>query len=233
MMTLFQAITGGLEWGTAMGPLEEIHIMWVVVMLIYVVFTYFAVLNVVTGAFCQGAIEGKQYDRDLTVQQLLNNKNQDLYRATDLFRNMLNKIDEDGSGAISAEEFDKHIDDESVQAVLEMLELNAGDAWALFKLLTADGNNGHELGVEDFVGGCMRLKGAARSIDLALVARENRSLGKKLMKFVVQTRFGLDSVRGELLELKDMLSSQPSKRRPSASSAARPSDTSTVESMLE
>eukprot|EP00439_Symbiodinium_sp_Y106_P081772 s860_g20.t2 len=50
MLSLFMCIAGGVNWGEVQSPLKAISTVWVFFFLFYVAFTYFAVLNVVTGA---------------------------------------------------------------------------------------------------------------------------------------------------------------------------------------
>merc|ERR1712232_679468 len=60
LSTLFMSISGGARWHDALRPLNEIGPVAVVVFYAYITFTYFAVLNVVTGVFCQSAMESAQ-----------------------------------------------------------------------------------------------------------------------------------------------------------------------------
>ena len=48
MLSLFMSISGGVSWENVISPLKEVSLVWVVVYLFYISFTYFAVLNVVT-----------------------------------------------------------------------------------------------------------------------------------------------------------------------------------------
>jgi len=72
--TLFATLTGGTSWG------EPIEILWTVgssygiVFMIYIAFSFFAVLNVVTGVFCNSAIASAQKDQDAMIQQVEENR---------------------------------------------------------------------------------------------------------------------------------------------------------------
>eukprot|EP00413_Alexandrium_margalefii_P030028 CAMPEP_0204556198 /NCGR_PEP_ID=MMETSP0661-20131031/29422_1 /ASSEMBLY_ACC=CAM_ASM_000606 /TAXON_ID=109239 /ORGANISM="Alexandrium margalefi, Strain AMGDE01CS-322" /LENGTH=59 /DNA_ID=CAMNT_0051563305 /DNA_START=56 /DNA_END=231 /DNA_ORIENTATION=+ len=57
MFTLFQAITGGISWHEPVETLGQVSVMLVWLFTAYLSFTYFAVMNVVTGVFCNSAIE--------------------------------------------------------------------------------------------------------------------------------------------------------------------------------
>jgi len=156
----------------------------------YITFTFFAVLNVVTGVFCQSAIEGAQHDQDMVVQQQLSNRNMYVRKLKKLFKD----IDADESQYITYTEFEHHLKDEKVQAYFASLELDTSDAWELFKLL--DQNETHVIDVEEFVLGCLRLKGNAKAIDIAKVTYENRMTRKKLTTIMES----IESLLADILE---------------------------------
>ncbi|CAE7416797.1 Scn11a, partial [Symbiodinium natans] len=85
MLSLFMSITGGVSWEEVLEPLEHISSVWVIVFLIYVQFTYFAVLNVLTGVFCQSAVESAQNDHANVVQSMLANKEAHVEKIRALF----------------------------------------------------------------------------------------------------------------------------------------------------
>ena len=51
--SLFKSITNGTSWELVAEPLGDVHGIWLALFLLYIAFAYFAVLNVVTGVFCQ------------------------------------------------------------------------------------------------------------------------------------------------------------------------------------
>eukprot|EP00747_Dinoflagellata_sp_TGD_P192749 gnl/TRDRNA2_/TRDRNA2_58023_c0_seq1.p2 gnl/TRDRNA2_/TRDRNA2_58023_c0~~gnl/TRDRNA2_/TRDRNA2_58023_c0_seq1.p2 ORF type:complete len:218 (-),score=47.40 gnl/TRDRNA2_/TRDRNA2_58023_c0_seq1:195-848(-) len=109
---------------------------------------------------------------------MMSNKEAYVQRLQDVFR----RIDEHHSGDITIEELHKHLCDEHIQAYLSTLELDSADAWTLFKLLDTDETN--VISIEDFVEGCMKLKGAAKSIDMAQMKLENKWMMKKMESFM-------------------------------------------------
>ena len=46
MLSLFKSIAGGVSWEDVLGPLASISVVWALLFLFYISFTYFAVLNV-------------------------------------------------------------------------------------------------------------------------------------------------------------------------------------------
>lgn len=71
MLTLFLAISGGMSWEDAFGPLRTASELACAFMILYIVIAVFAVLNVVTGVFCTTAIESANADKDVAaIKQL-------------------------------------------------------------------------------------------------------------------------------------------------------------------
>merc|ERR1712079_876567 len=71
MFTLFQSIAGGISWKEAVSPLADINAFWVFCFVVFISFTIFAVLNVVTGVFCQSAIDSAQLDHESVINDHL------------------------------------------------------------------------------------------------------------------------------------------------------------------
>merc|ERR1712232_349517 len=114
-----------------------------------------AVLNVITGVFCQSAMESAQRDPELLANSLLRNRNAQEAQMTALFE----RIDTDDSGEITISELEALLSDSMVQAHFQALNLKPGDAWTLFKLLDTDQSN--KIDLEEFVLGCLQLQGSA------------------------------------------------------------------------
>eukprot|EP00428_Durinskia_dybowskii_P029043 CAMPEP_0170233322 /NCGR_PEP_ID=MMETSP0116_2-20130129/16406_1 /TAXON_ID=400756 /ORGANISM="Durinskia baltica, Strain CSIRO CS-38" /LENGTH=724 /DNA_ID=CAMNT_0010484115 /DNA_START=49 /DNA_END=2220 /DNA_ORIENTATION=- len=196
MLTLFQCVTSGVNWNDALTPLGNAGTHWVVFFIMYICFTYFAVFNVVTGVFCQSAMEGAMHDADLQVQETLRNKQLYIDRAKKLFRD----LDCDHSGNITIKELEDHLNSDVMKAYLNSLEIDTNDAWTLFKLMDTDEHN--VISCDDFVMGCMRLKGVARSMDIANIMYDQKMLKQRLAKFMASVESQLDKLR---LGQKEML----------------------------
>merc|ERR1711972_726409 len=77
------------------------------------------------------------------------------------------ELDTNGSGTLSLDEFEKQIDDENVLTFLSTLELDIDQVRTLLTLLDLDQNG--EVDIEEFITGCLRLKGGAKSLDMAIL----------------------------------------------------------------
>lgn len=176
MYTLYQSVTGGLSWRDAALPLARLSWLWESLFTAYVSFTYFAVLNVITGVFCNSAIENARHEPDMIIQSFVADHNWYENHLKELFRN----LDKDKSGRISIRELEKSISNASVRAWFAAMGIEVADAWTLFKLIDED--RSHDVSAPEFVERCMQLKGNARSLDLALLRHEHRMTTKKLMQ---------------------------------------------------
>jgi len=186
MLTLFMSISGGLSWNEAIRPLRAISDMWILMYLFFISFTYFAVLNVVTAVFCQTAIESAQNDHLALVHSIMENKEAHLEKIRGLFMEL--GAEQEDSG-ITFAMLEEKIDAPGVRAYFESLGLSVIDAWSFFKLLDLD--NGGSVDVEEFLRGCLNLRGTARAIDVGKIIHEQtwllRSQGR--LQAYVETQF--------------------------------------------
>lgn len=183
MLTLFMSIAGGVSWEDAIAPLMAISTVWLLAFLFYVSFTYFAVLNVVTGVFCQSAIESAQQDHAAVVQSMLENKEAHLSKMRAVFSEIRENSPSNAEGdeAITFAMLEGKINSPTVQQLLETLGLDVWDAWSFFKLLDTDGGGSIEL--EEFFMGCLRLGGNARGLELGKVLQDQQWLIRSQGKF--------------------------------------------------
>jgi len=172
--TLFQSISGGVSWHEVVEPLTDVGGVWISLFIVFITFTYFAVLNVVTGVFCQTAIESAHQDQDMVVQAQLMSKQDYTRRLQELFRN----IDSCGTGKITFAEFEERLKDDELKAYFASIELSVDEAWNLFKLL--DTSESYAIDVEEFVTGCLRLRGSAKSVDIAMLMYQSKWTMRRL-----------------------------------------------------
>lgn len=88
MRTLFQSISNGLTWGEVADNMYRLSWIWGYLYLIYVAFCCFAVLNVMTGVFCQSAIESAERDQELHVQSVVTSKQQQVEMFMSVFKSI-------------------------------------------------------------------------------------------------------------------------------------------------
>jgi len=176
LLTLFAIVTGGLNWSNTEFILRSISSFYGLLLLLYVSLMLLAMMNIVTGIFVNDAIESTQKDVDLQAQAELEKTNRTMTELKRLFR----EIDSDGSETITLEEFTEHLEDESIKTMLGVLEIEVADAIAFFDVLDVDKTE--ELDIDEFVMGCIYLKGAAKMVNVATLMRENKLMMSQSMK---------------------------------------------------
>ena len=67
MTTCFMAISGGIKWQLVYVPLNELDPIMGFIFILYISFTYFALLNILTGVFCNSAMEALSRDPDIVA----------------------------------------------------------------------------------------------------------------------------------------------------------------------
>jgi len=169
-LTLYKAVTGGVDWQDISTPVFELVSPFAGLMFIF--FNAFAVLvllNLVTGVFVDGAMKLSRADKEMEL----------LEKAYKLFQ----RTDEDGSGDITWDEFQSRLESPEMSEFFEALEISSTRADDLFQLI--DRSQDGKLSLEELVAGGLMLQGPAKAIDVAA-----------LMKYVQVT---LDSLRSDVL----------------------------------
>merc|ERR1719454_12202 len=168
MLSLFQAITGGDDWRNAIDVFEDDSSFFLQALLfsIYVSFAVLVMLNLVTGVFVEGAQRIVKQDKDAELMRVV--------------CKAFGQVDDDDSMCVTYEEFMSHLDDGSLDAYFSALDLSKHHASSLFMLLDMD--HSQSLSVDEFVRGCMRLRGPARSIDLAALAHDFQNVAERLQE---------------------------------------------------
>jgi Ca2+-binding EF-hand superfamily protein len=161
--SLYMAMSGGMDWGDAYSVLNPLSFEYKLMFLGFVTFAIFALLNVVTAVFVESAMQRSQNDREFVVQQELDQKLQFM----DTMQRVFEELDVDDSGTLTVDEFEKQIQDENILSYLSTLELDVAQVRTLLTLLDRDQNG--EVDIEEFVTGCLRLKGGAKSLDMAML----------------------------------------------------------------
>mmetsp|Transcript_13439 Transcript_13439/g.31595 ORF Transcript_13439/g.31595 Transcript_13439/m.31595 type:complete len:682 (-) Transcript_13439:168-2213(-) len=204
--TLFMSLTGGLDWEAAVSALHTISGFLVFLFIVYISFVYFAVMNVVTGIFCQTAIESAQKDKDSLIALQLEATQQHILTLRSLFHD----ISGCEEGVIGLAEFKGHLDDKKVKAFFKTLEIDTNDALTLFQLLDAD--RGGTVDIHEFVEGCLRLSGNAKSIQAAKMMYENKWIMEKLSELATLIRDDQRSRTRVEPRLPDMSAAPPANR---------------------
>jgi hypothetical protein len=163
MLTLFQSITNGRDWAEVYDELHQIHGNYSFIFVVFIYFMVFLVLNVVIGTVVDVTSGVSKRDRD----NLVKGEMKQLKEYTHSIKQFFLRADSDSSGHLSLEEFTRHLEDPKVKAYFNTLDLDTRQADVLFTLLDQDETG--EVGISEFLDGCLRLKGGATNLDMNLV----------------------------------------------------------------
>ncbi|CAK8993854.1 unnamed protein product [Durusdinium trenchii] len=182
MLALFQAVTDGQEWREMLKPLmTEISPWMAVPFCMYISFTVFALLNILTGIFVDSALQnGQEEKRRFLLQEV-----GQLFLEAD--KEQMTWVD-----------FQAQLENPHLQQLFAALDVTEEDASMLFHMLDAS-HEGH-IQADEFLNGCLRLDGPAKAIDLAAFMEESRKVNRTFLTQVPWqsrcTKYGLCRVCG-------------------------------------
>lgn len=161
ILSLWLAITGGDDWRNFIDVFlgHSSYLLNALVFSLYIAFTTLVMLNLVTGVFVEGAQRIIREDKDSELLKL----------ACRLF----DQSDKDGSNDITWEEFRIQLESKEMDDYFKAVDLSRSEAKDLFKLLDIDHSGA--ISIEEFVKGCLRLRGPARSVDLLALVYDFQS----------------------------------------------------------
>merc|ERR1712110_985217 len=147
MCTLYMSFSGGIDWETVSAPLADASGFLVMLFITYIAFVNLALMNVVTGLFCQNAIETAKHDKEEVISTHVQEKSKFVQELRELF-GILNTSQEE-EGFITLADFEEHLKDKRMVAFYKALDIEVSDAWTLYKLLDTDRNG--TVNIEQFV----------------------------------------------------------------------------------
>jgi hypothetical protein len=169
MLTLFQSLTGGIDWNDALSPLrEEISMLLTPLFMLFIAFGSLCMLNIITGVFVESAMIAGSQDKDAHI-------------VSDVRKIFGNAELEDADGYMTYTEFLHICNTEEMQSIFKQIDMDRTEAEGLFTLL--DGNGNGRIDVDEFVNGVVGLRGPAKSLDLTLLIREMSQFVDKQMRF--------------------------------------------------
>jgi len=161
VLSMTKAISGGNDLDYYYSMLMLTGSFAPAVLLVYILFTWLSMANVITSLYVDKAMKLVQPDLD---EKLIDKRKEDIESACEL-RRLFSRVDTNNSGSISYDEFMACMNDYHFRSAFEMQGLACQDAHAFFRILAGTSAN-PQVDIDAFVGGCMKLKGLARNIDL-------------------------------------------------------------------
>eukprot|EP00971_Amphidinium_carterae_P129266 2560376-Amphidinium_carterae.1 len=176
MLTLFMSISGGADWQDLLEPLSQLSRAYSLIYVLYVSFVVFGIMNVLTAIFVESGSQIASIDQDLAIQEQLRRD-----KATiNTIKSVFHDADKDASGLMTLTELEELLLDPKYIYAMRLIGLDVSEARGLFQLL--DVNQTNAVSIEEFIAGMMRLKGAAKSVDLALLVHENKDMHASLQQ---------------------------------------------------
>lgn len=188
MATLFQAVTGG-DWTVMALPIFRLSWMFHCVWYAYIAFVLFGLLNVFTGIFVESATNAANSDREIKIQAQMEEEDSYLNE----IRKIFSRSDSDNSGSMTQSELERLMEQADFKQQLECLGIHPTEAHGLFKLLDDDGSG--LVSIEEFLSGCIRLKGTAKSVDMITLLFETNKMKRRIedVRRMVAAVSGLDA----------------------------------------
>lgn len=164
MLTLFQIMTLDSWSDDVVRHVGKQQPGMIAFFLAFIAITVLGVLNVIVGVVVEATMRTSQLDQTNYKKTKEKQRAMVFSQLKEIFEN----ADVDGSGTLSLDEVVDAMSKPEVHNKLRMIEFPADRPAEIFNLLDYDGKG--ELYIEDFITGCIRMKGQAKSKDL-LVAQ--------------------------------------------------------------
>jgi hypothetical protein len=172
MATLFKAISGGIDWEVAAEPLGSLSAVYPMIFYGYMMFSVFALLNVINAMFIDTTLQRSRQDRDFVVQTEQAGKRNFL----DTMERLFTELDRDCTGTISMAELSERFQDPKISAYFKAIDLKVYKIKRLFTLLDVDRSG--SIDHVEFRKGCDRLRGDASQLDQAIIQYQMKALWK-------------------------------------------------------
>ncbi|CAE7769158.1 scn4aa [Symbiodinium pilosum] len=175
MMTLYMAISGGIDWQDCVRPLRMVSEALEYMFATYVFFTMFCCLNIVTGIFVDNAKALKGADEDAMYLEALTERKRWIADIKDLFMRLATL-----NGHFTLDDFKEQIYNIKVQTLFRKLGINLDgiNAEELWDILDADQSGC--IDEEEFAKGLKFFQGPAQSIHVYRLMREGAKLHDKV-----------------------------------------------------
>jgi hypothetical protein len=164
ILTLWEAISGGEDWDRMAGPLvDEVALQLGFAFTAYIAFAILALMNVVTGFFVHTALLRAKQEEDVFIG--------------DQIVSLFNRSGPDERyGRITLEDTLAVLTDPEAAAEWKAINVTITEATYLFQLLDVDCVG--EISFDEFLSGCLRIHGMAKSMDLLTVLQEIRVMAR-------------------------------------------------------
>jgi len=171
LLTVYQSTTGGLLWEDALsclaGAIPHMNALWV----LYIGLVVFAIMNTVTGIFVDQAMKTAHDDqRDVAMEEFEKRE----IRLAALKATMKDFLVM-GKNYLNRTAMFKIIHDRRASELMLKCDIDPRDLFSFFDLICGDGKRIWWRDVDAFLNASFRLKGFARSMDIAALSYTHKT----------------------------------------------------------
>eukprot|EP00416_Gambierdiscus_australes_P024676 CAMPEP_0171067680 /NCGR_PEP_ID=MMETSP0766_2-20121228/8135_1 /TAXON_ID=439317 /ORGANISM="Gambierdiscus australes, Strain CAWD 149" /LENGTH=448 /DNA_ID=CAMNT_0011523937 /DNA_START=58 /DNA_END=1404 /DNA_ORIENTATION=- len=190
IITLYAALTGGTDWSSLAKPIRIAGEAYHVVFLFYIAFTFFSVVNVMTGLYVESAEKVAKEDYQSVGSELA--KRGETRKFVDFFRQVQShkrESTDDPRDYISIAVLEEHFNSEVVQTFARIAELTLDDFRTVFAMLDVGGTG--KVLLSDFLDGCLHTNSASVSLDMLVLTSETLKCSRQQTRLMemLQKRF--------------------------------------------
>jgi len=193
-LTLISTISGGKDWSVIYGQLSDVGPFLGTTFLVYVMFVWLSVTNIITSIFVEKAMKLAKPDM---ATLMLEKVQEDLAFVSEL-EELFGVMKKEPTSTLSLEELKAALQEQHISAFLEIRGLTILDPANFFSFLCAMSEN-RELDVSAFVSGCMKMRGQAMQSELVILLFQTRTLGKVMSSNLTQCQRMVLELRKDLL----------------------------------
>jgi len=173
MSTMFEVILGGIDWGLVLETLcYDVSPVMGLIMATYIIITLFFMMNLVCGVFVDRVTKTVREDKDEHFAR----------RLSEAFITVT-PDGQENENEVNLEDFTRKLtQNHDVQAYFKSLDVQPDTASArgLFELIDADGSG--NISASEIVAGCLRLRGPAKALEMALMGNDVTRIGVQVAK---------------------------------------------------
>eukprot|EP00927_Polykrikos_kofoidii_P051229 TRINITY_DN45015_c0_g1_i1.p1 TRINITY_DN45015_c0_g1~~TRINITY_DN45015_c0_g1_i1.p1 ORF type:complete len:664 (+),score=95.39 TRINITY_DN45015_c0_g1_i1:65-2056(+) len=179
-LTLFASVAGGVDWHKCMlDLLANISPIAGCLLLLYITFVVFALVNAVTGVFVESALRSAEASQKGILASMANS--------------IFKKADRKKAGSINRDEFLTALHSDEMQTYFKTIDVAISDAEKVFDIIDIDESGTIE--VDEFVSGVFRLKGPAKALDFVAFLRVWQSAQEHMIVELTELRSVVDDVK--------------------------------------
>jgi len=175
ILSLYQATTGGVDWAVLLDTLWVTGPFYVFLFLLFTAFMILAVMNIMTGIFCDRAIRYSAEDREGMMAEKLFYERKMVEDLTRLFC-MISGNSVAESGALTKSQFEEALSLPAMRMRFAVMGLEIWDASRFYSLLSSMSADG-TIDAHVFVVGCMQLRSDPKGIAVQGILKDIEKLG--------------------------------------------------------